>query len=358
MLPIKSESPSGQPTSSLLHDAPPPNLPEPLIPLPESFLAPSHESRNQCSPPRESPSPRVFLTKPRDVPVLDLHNLQGVDATARLQMFFELVEQCSDSDAVRVQIAKSRLSSNLAILVHSNQANKKISSWVSFKEYFKAEFAVDISLDRAWQELDAMQYDWEEPPQAFAHRFICQYAAVETKFPKEKFPERDQSIKRKIHRGMPSEARNRLDAFLGSDYPLNKFMDRVEHVRAGLEDQFVHIHTVPRDKAATPPHQSTEANPKTPDLTQEVEALRRELAELKAERAPRDEGRDRRPPYCSFCRSQTHDLRECRSKPARGVCFDCYRPHCRRGDPECPGRNRFPPQNQALTPPRNRYSPA
>ncbi len=264
----------------------------------------------------------------------------------------------SDSDAASVQIAKGRLSPNLAVLVHSGQASKRITTWTSFQAYFSAEFAVEISVDRAWQELDAMQYDWEESPQAFAHRYICQHAAIATKFPHERFPERDKTIKRKIWYGMPSESRRRLEAFLGSDYPLNKFIDRVEHVGAGLEDQHVHIHTVPREKAAATPEPSTGAVPKTPDLAREVETLRKELAELKAARTPRDEGRERRFPYCSFCRSQTHDLRDCRSKPAQGVGFDCYRPNYHRGEPNCPGRNRLPPPEQALTPPRRPYSSA
>lgn len=78
---------------------------------------------------------------------------------AFLQMFFKLVKQCSDSDATRVQIAKGRLSPELAILVHSNQAARKISTWASSQVYFRVVFTVEFSADRAWQELEVMQYD-------------------------------------------------------------------------------------------------------------------------------------------------------------------------------------------------------
>lgn len=51
--------------------------------------------------PQISLAPNVFITRSHGIPVLDLHNLQGIDATALLQMLFELLEQCSDSDATR-----------------------------------------------------------------------------------------------------------------------------------------------------------------------------------------------------------------------------------------------------------------
>ncbi len=42
-----------------------------------------------------TPPRQVTTTKPRDIPVLELHQLQGLNATTQLQIFFELVEQCS-----------------------------------------------------------------------------------------------------------------------------------------------------------------------------------------------------------------------------------------------------------------------
>ena len=206
-------------------------------------------------------------------------------------------------------------------------------------------------MDRAWQELENLQYDWEESPQAFAHRFICQHAAVATKFPNEKFPERDKSIKRKIYHGMPSEAKKRLEAFLGSDYPLNKFMDRVEHLRSSLEGQFLNINLVPKKETATP-----DVKPSAPPATStEIEALRQEIARLKAAQQTHDSqpDKERSFPYCAFCRSQTHTLKDCQFKPARGLRFDCLRPHCRRGNPQCPGPSHLAPNQSSLAPQRS-----
>ncbi|KAG0728868.1 hypothetical protein GWK47_031564 [Chionoecetes opilio] len=152
--------------------------------------------------------------KPRDSPVLELYQLQGLDAAARLQMFFELVEQCSSSDATRIQVAKGRVSSELAILIHNYQTNQKIETWAALRNLFQTEFATEVSIDRAWQELESMGYDSGESPQAFTHRLICQHAVIATKFPNEKLPNRDKTIKRNLWYSLPPESRERLEGFL------------------------------------------------------------------------------------------------------------------------------------------------
>lgn len=58
--------------------------------------------------------------KPRDIPVLELYQLQEMEAAARLQMFFEPMEQCSVTDVGRNQAAKGRVGTQLVILVHNN----------------------------------------------------------------------------------------------------------------------------------------------------------------------------------------------------------------------------------------------
>ncbi len=60
-------------------------------------------------------------TEPRDIPIQELNQLQGLNATTQLQIFVELVEQCSDDDLRRVQIAKGRVNSQQAALIHDHQ---------------------------------------------------------------------------------------------------------------------------------------------------------------------------------------------------------------------------------------------
>ncbi len=55
-----------------------------------------------------------MLTKPRDIPRLGLEELQGLEATGRLALFFEGVEQCTLVEDERIKVGKSRLSPDLA----------------------------------------------------------------------------------------------------------------------------------------------------------------------------------------------------------------------------------------------------
>ncbi len=66
-------------------------------------------------------TPSHPIIKPRDIPQPDLDQLQGLEATSLLQMFFALIEQRSDEDDTQVQVAKGRVSSELVILIHNNQ---------------------------------------------------------------------------------------------------------------------------------------------------------------------------------------------------------------------------------------------
>lgn len=114
---VKQEKESKEETRTRVHTTNPF-----LSPTSNPFLSPT------STPNWTTPEVKVSLTKPRDIPVLELHQLQSLDAAARLQMFFELVEQCSPSDATRVQIAKGRVTAELAVLVHSKQIHHKLVS--------------------------------------------------------------------------------------------------------------------------------------------------------------------------------------------------------------------------------------
>ncbi|KAG0712916.1 hypothetical protein GWK47_017372 [Chionoecetes opilio] len=299
-------------------------------------------------------SVKVGLFKPRDIPVLELHQLQGLDATARLQMFFELIEQCSSSDATRIQIAKGRVCPEFSILIHNYQANLKVETWSALKNLFVTEFTTEVSVDRAWQELEAMSYDWGESPQAFTHRFICQHAVIATKLPNEKFPDRDKTIKRKLWYGLPIASREKLEGFLDEGYPLKKFLDRIEHERQILEDRPTQrINMIPTPKGEgkgngrggdkhTRSSQPETIQDEVEGLKQQIQELKVSLAQAKLEKSPSHASSSRRETftqkYCAYCQSPTHNLPECWRKPPPGHCFDCRKPGCRRGDRNCPGR--------------------
>ncbi len=251
-------------------------------------------------------------------------------------MFFELKERCGDEDETRVEVAKGRVCSELAIQLHNNQSKRRCRTWLELKDFLKTEFAVDINLDRAWQEIDAAGYEWGESPQAFTNRFICQYAILETRFPREKLHSRDKSIKRKLWHGLPQESKEHLEGFLDVDYPLNKFIDREEH-----ELKARHNPTLNRVKGAEDSEapQTTKREelgegrqhnaPKELGVkleSNEVESLKRQINELAEQVKRLQSTRETRQSPASniYCRahykSTSYTLRECWRKPPPGVC--------------------------------------
>ncbi len=319
------------------------------------------------SSPPQSPPKRIH-TKPRDIPILELHQLEGLDATAHLQMFIELVEQVADDDLTRVTVAKSRLGSEIAMLVHNKQQKERNLSWKNLCQLLKTEFTLDINLDRAWQDLESVQYEWEESPQSFSNRFLCKYAVLETKFPQEKFPSRDKTIKRLIFHGLPKELRDRVEGFLDEEYPLTRFLDRVEYQRQmHLQTHLPFVsHIKEKSQKQNSPGPSPPGPLNSPDhptpshletvrkLEEKVKTLTTQLERLQTPSTktgpqpllqPRTSpssslSRPQLPPsqYCPYCRNNSHNLRECWRAPKNGACFDCGRQQCRRGNPSCPAK--------------------
>ena len=334
---------------------------EEIIPLAGNFTVQDHQYPNWSDLSQSSPltknSGEMFILKPRDIPILELESLRGIDAAARLDMFCEKVEQCSGSDETRMQIAKSRVGAELAIFVHNNVKNRTIQTWSELKEFLRSEFAFEVTIDRAWQELESLNYDWAESPQAFTHRFICKHAVIESKFPTERFPDRDKTIKRKLWYGLPAVSRQKLEGFLQEEYPLKKFLDRMERERELLEERSpAQVNVIPKQEmvsepvAEPVPRQSKELTPKSSknesNLNKEIWELRKKIKELERRGRKDTQARKAVTPnkqYCSFCRTNSHSLTNCWKKPPPGHCFDCLAFGCRRGNSNCPGRV-SPPQ--------------
>ncbi len=232
---------------------------------------------NASSPPTQKLTSVSLRTKPKDIPILELTDLEGLEAAGRLSLWCESVEQCSEVDAERVLVAKKRVSQDLALLLQNRQSKGKCNSWEGVKTLLRNEFAVDLNLDRAWSELHAATYDWEDSPQAFTNRLICRYAVLEQKFPIEELPPRDQLIKRKLVKPFPYEYKQNLESFLPSAIPLHKFLDRLEHQRQSLLDaQKVSVLHIPeKGKKPAPPPET-----KPPMSNQQFETLQQKLDNL------------------------------------------------------------------------------
>ena len=151
--------------------------------------------------------------KPKDVPLLNLSQLEGIKALGTLSIFYDVIEQVTDDDKDRVRVTKTRLSLEMALLLQNYQSKGKCRTWAEVKEFFRTEFVADVNCDRALQEIEKQVYDWGESPQAFTNRIICRYAVLESRFPQEKLSDRNQVIKRKLWRGLPCETREKAGMF-------------------------------------------------------------------------------------------------------------------------------------------------
>ncbi len=142
-------------------------------------------------------------------------------------------------------------------------------------------------------------------------------------FPREKLPNRDKTIKRKLWQGLTPEVKSRLEGFLEEDYPLHRFIDRVEHERQWLEAIKVTLvyrvkNELPKTSETTQgnnliPTEATKSNA-TSSEPSVVKPTEEQVGRLQVPaRSPRFER------YCTYCRSTTHCLRECGHKPPRGI---------------------------------------
>ncbi len=133
-------------------------------------------------PVRKYPS---VMVKPRDVPTLTIVHLEGMEAAGYLKICCDLIKQVTEQDAERVRVAKTRVDTDLTLLIQNHQRKGKCLTWEDMKLFFQTDFVADLSFDRAWLEIEKAKYDWDESPQAFTNHILCKYAVVESKFPSE-----------------------------------------------------------------------------------------------------------------------------------------------------------------------------
>ncbi|KAK8380953.1 hypothetical protein O3P69_008099 [Scylla paramamosain] len=92
--------------------------------------------------------------KPSDIKILELDELQRLNSAARLQMFFESVERCASNSDARLEVAKSRVDGDLAVMIHTAQRQGEVKVWEDCKTYLTKEFGVDLNFDQAWRQIE------------------------------------------------------------------------------------------------------------------------------------------------------------------------------------------------------------
>ncbi|KAK8398559.1 hypothetical protein O3P69_004017 [Scylla paramamosain] len=92
--------------------------------------------------------------KPSDIKILELDELQRLNSAARLQMFFESVERYASNSDARLEVAKSRVDGDLAVMIHTAQRQGEVKVWEDCKTYLTKEFGVDLNFDQAWRQIE------------------------------------------------------------------------------------------------------------------------------------------------------------------------------------------------------------
>ncbi|KAG0715241.1 hypothetical protein GWK47_012404 [Chionoecetes opilio] len=260
---------------------------------------------------KEVRRPVRSLIKPRDIRMLNLSDLQGIEAEGRLKVFFSQVESCSEDLEARMRILMARVDPPLALYIQNA----------------------------------SVKYDWLEDPQDFATKLKCKYAILEakSKHPGE-VPRRDKIIKTKLMRGLPSQSREKLEFFMDEQFPLRKFIERVETERAiAIGRDTNRISRGKPEPAAvriTPASQSIPPNKQ--EQSQELSASQSEVRELRAQmegmgrklhdlrvgndqKLPSLDWRRNSQTFCPYCKMNNHSAADCRRKPSSNACFDCWR---------------------------------
>ncbi|KAG0711221.1 hypothetical protein GWK47_021072 [Chionoecetes opilio] len=130
-----------------------------------------------------------------DIRMLNLSDLQGIEAEGRLTVFLSQVESCSEDLEERKRILMTRVDPPLALYAQNALSVYKFRSWDTLT-YWLCEELTDNNVDRVLNSISEVKYDWLEDPQDFATKLKCKYAILEAK---SKYPgevlRRDKIIK-------------------------------------------------------------------------------------------------------------------------------------------------------------------
>lgn len=270
-----------------------------------------------------------MLYKPKDIAMLKLGELNGVQAEVRLRQFYDQVEHCVVEDESRIQVAISRVDTALATWLQGEMSREPIYLWEEFKRAIRNKFGGQVTLTQAWREIEGENYFPNENPRAFMHRLTCKLAALELQFPREHLPSSDKLIKKKLLRGLTPLAQDRLRDFLDSEIPLSKFVEMVEYERDLSRNSQLgnkNIFPVTSTNSTPPLAMPSSSSNSTDDL---VRSLQKQVKELQNKLRTKTT-------WCAYCRTTDHLLKDCPKHPPRGVCFDCFKPNCYRGRSDCP----------------------
>ena len=271
------------------------------------------------------------LLKPRDITMLELSSLRGVEGAGRLSVFLSQVEDCTSSNEERQRIVTTRVEPQLAVFIQALMKKYQQLSWLKFKEVLMEELA-DGNENNMYDAISEMKYQLEDDPMEFVKSLKCKFATLEARSTAHEIPNVVKTIKTKLTRGLPRESRERMQLFQDEHIPLKRFMDRFNMERMVALAQEGEVRRVTPAPAEEAPNSITDRR---------LEEIEERLRQLNTKQSGYQSDRNYNTSssvYCPYCRATSHRATECWRRPTPGSCYDCLRPNCRRGQPNCPGR--------------------
>ncbi len=274
----------------------------------------------------EQTKERKPLLKPRDIPILELSQLKGVEGEGKLGIFLSQVENCSLDSEERKRIVTARVDAHIAMYVQAMLKDKEDMSWIEFRKNLTVELT-DQNPNNLYDELGGLKYDIEEDPMEFVAKLRCKFAILRMKGGGDAEVNIERILKKKMVQGLPRQSRERLELFKEDKVTLKRFLERFSQERTvALAQEGAGVRQIKEEGE----------EPEKVKVDEKLAELERKLEQLKTDRSVR-----RKPfysKYCPYCRSASHNVRDCNKRPQPGSCFDCLRMNCRRGQTGCPGR--------------------
>ncbi len=158
---------------------------------------------------------RKPLLKPRNIPVLELEQLKGVEGEGRLAVFLAQVEDCTKEADERKRIVLARVEAPLAIDVQVVQRERSSITWADFKEHLAKELT-DRNPNNVYDALSCFTYPLDTDPMEFVAQVKCKFAVLGMKGNGSEGLNLNKIIKAQMINSLPRSSRERLELFKAS----------------------------------------------------------------------------------------------------------------------------------------------
>lgn len=110
------------------------------------------------------------MLKPKDIPILYLKDLHGLETENRLFRSYEQIEHSVLEDQDRIQVAMTRVDTLIANLLHRELKIFPGNTWDGVMRMLSQNFCSSHNLTKAWRELEGQKHHLDEEPRAFCEQ--------------------------------------------------------------------------------------------------------------------------------------------------------------------------------------------